>query len=74
MHLCMCVTERREGSRETERRKGGDEAGTRHLSVRGRGWTTQISPSPQRQQTQRALWGEDKHPIDFRFENRKCTN
>lgn len=68
----VCVTHS-EGSRDTERRKGGHNAGSRHLSVRGGGCTIQISPSLHRQQTQRALWGEDKHPIDFRFENRKCA-
>ncbi len=62
-----------EGLRETEGRKGRDEAGSRHLSARGRGWTTQISTSPHRPQTQRALWEEDKHPIDFGFVNGKCT-
>lgn len=40
--------------------------------MRGSGWTTQISPSPHCQQ-EGALWGDDKHPLDFRFENGKCT-
>ena len=61
-----------EGLRQPERRRR-DEAGSRHLSMREGGWTTQISPSSLRQQTQRASWGEDKHAIDFRFENGKCT-
>lgn len=50
-----------------ERRKGGDQE-SRHLSVWGEGWTTQIRPSPHCQPTHWALWGEDKHPIDYRFE------
>ena len=66
-----CVSASTHCMRQPERRR--DETGSRHLSVREGGWTIQISPSPRRQQTQRALWGEDKHAIDFRFENGKCT-
>lgn len=69
--LYMCVTETVRESRETERREGGRRY--RHLSLRGRDWTTQISPSPCCPQRERALWGEDKHPFDFRFKKGKYT-
>lgn len=77
-YLPASHTDRHAGIGRDEREEGrGEEWWRRVQTSLGEGLRldhTDKSPYPRCQQTHRALWGGDKEPIDFRWENRKCTN